>query len=406
MEYQLHSLKNGIQVVHSNSKSNIAYCGLIMNTGSRDELEGQHGLAHFFEHAIFKGTKKRRAFHILNNLENVGGELNAFTTKEDTCIHAAFLSEHYPRTLDLLSDIVFKSSFPEKEIEKEKDVIIDEINSYKDSPSELIFDEFEDIIFKNSALGKNILGTAKRIKSYSKNDIIKFMNNNYSTDQIIIFSLGNIKFQRLIKLSEKYFAEIPEKIIKKRKQENIIYKPENITLKKNTHQIHSIIGNLAYNVWDGKRTALSLLNNLLGGNTMNSRLSMALREKNGFVYDIESNYTSYSDTGAFSIYFGTDKDKLDKSYKLIFKEFDKLKNTKLGTLQLKRAKQQLIGQIAISAENKESIAYNMGKSLLIYNKIDSLVEINKKINAITAQDILVVANEILNPNNLSVLTYE
>ena len=406
MEYQIHNLKNGIRVVHSGSNSNIAYCGLIMNTGSRDELDNQHGLAHFFEHAIFKGTKKRRAYHILNNLESVGGELNAFTTKEDTCIHAAFLKEHYEKTLDLLSDITFNSVFPEKEIEKEKNVIIDEINSYKDNPSELIFDEFEDVLYKNSSLGKNILGSEKKIKSYSKNDIIKFINDNYSTNQIIIFSLGNIKFKKLVKLTEKHFAHIPEKITKKRNKENFKYKPDNIILKKNTYQTHSIIGNIAYNLWHNKRTTLSLLNNLLGGNTMNSRLSMALREKNGFVYDIESNYTSYSDTGALTIYFGTNKDKLDKSFKLIYKEIDKLRNKKLGPLQLKRAKQQLIGQIAISAENKEGIAYNMGKSLLIYDKIDSFAEINKKINATTAQDILEVANEILDKNKLSILTYE
>ncbi|MBN1251895.1 MAG: insulinase family protein [Bacteroidales bacterium] len=406
MEYQAHSLKNGIRIVHCHSDSNIAYSGLILNTGSRDEKENEHGLAHFFEHAIFKGTHKRRAYHILNSLENVGGDLNAFTTKEDTCIHAAFLSEHYARTLDLISDIVFQSTFPEKEIEKEKDVIIDEINSYKDNPSELIFDEFEDMIFKTSSLGRNILGTSKKIKSYKKDDIIRFMNNNYSTDQIILFSIGNIKFQKLVNLSEKYFGEIPEKIIKKREFENLIYTPVNKTVKKKTHQIHCIIGNLAYNIWDNKRTAFSLLNNLLGGNTMNSRLSMALREKSGFVYDIESNYTSYSDTGAFNIYFGTDKDKLDKSLKLIFKEYDKLKNNKLGTLQLKRAKQQLIGQIAISSENKDNAAYNMGKSLLIYDKIDSLSEINQKINNINASDILEVANEILNPDNLSILIYE
>ncbi len=406
MEYQIHNLKNGIRVVHSGSNSNIAYCGLIMNTGSRDELDNQHGLAHFFEHAIFKGTKKRRAYHILNNLESVGGELNAFTTKEDTCIHAAFLKEHYEKTLDLLSDITFNSVFPEKEIEKEKNVIIDEINSYKDNPSELIFDEFEDVLYKNSSLGKNILGSEKKIKSYSKNDIIKFINDNYSTNQIIIFSLGNIKFKKLVKLTEKHFAHIHEKITKKRNKENFKYKPDNIILKKNTYQTHSIIGNIAYNLWHNKRTTLSLLNNLLGGNTMNSRLSMALREKNGFVYDIESNYTSYSDTGALTIYFGTNKDKLDKSFKLIYKEIDKLRNKKLGPLQLKRAKQQLIGQIAISAENKEGIAYNMGKSLLIYDKIDSFAEINKKINATTAQDILEVANEILDKNKLSILTYE
>ncbi|OQY05826.1 MAG: peptidase M16, partial [Bacteroidetes bacterium 4572_117] len=388
MTYNTHTLKNGIRLIHSPSDSQIAYCGLIINAGSRNEKENQHGLAHYLEHAMFKGTAKRRSFHILNRLENVGGDINAFTTKEETCVYTAFLNEHYPRSFELISDIVFNSTFPEKEIEKEKDVIIDEINSYKDNPSELIFDEFEDLIFKNHALGRNILGQADKIRGYKREDLIKFRNENYTTDRIIIFSLGNIPFKKLTNLVEKHFGNIPEKSAIKQKYESIVYQPQKLILNKKSHQLHAIIGSTAYNVWDKRRTTLSFLNNMLGGSSMNSRLSMALRERNGFVYDIESNYTSYTDTGVFNIYFGTEKEKFDKSINLIYKEFTKLKEKKLGILQLSRAKQQLIGQIAIGMDNKESVAYNLGRSFLLFNKIDSLKEITNKINAISASEIL------------------
>jgi predicted Zn-dependent peptidase len=406
MNYSTHRLKNGIRLVHSLSDIEIAYCGIIVNTGSRDEEDNEHGLAHFIEHALFKGTKKRRSYHILNRLESVGGDVNAFTTKEDTCIYTAFLSQYYSRSLELLSDMVFNSNFPENEIEKEKDVIVDEINSYKDSPSDLIFDEFEDDIFNGWSLGKNILGHPSKIKAYTREDLIRFKEKNYPTNQMVIFSIGKIDFKYLIKLTEKYFSGVVEKITNQRKLENIVYLPFNKSKRKKTHQLHCIIGNIAYNFHDEKRTTLSLLNNILGGTSMNSRLSMALREKNGFAYDIESNYTGYSDNGIFSLYFGTDKNKFEKSLKLIYKEFDQLKNNKLGILQLKRAKQQLIGQIAISAENKENSAINLGKAIMLFDKMDSLEELNQKIEEVKAEEIMEVANEILDTNKLSILVFE
>lgn len=406
MNYEIHRLKNGIRLVHSQAQSPIAYCGLIVNTGARDEAENEHGLAHFFEHAIFKGTTKRRSYHILNRLESVGGDINAYTTKEETCIYTAFLSGHYARSLELMADMMFHSNFPENEIEKEKDVIIDEINSYKDSPSELIFDDFEDLIFKDQALGRNILGEPKKIKKYTRKDIINFQVKNYPTDQIVIFSIGQIKFKKLVTLVEKYFGDIADKQGFKRTKEPLIYQPFTKSFSKKTHQLHCIIGNAAYDYHNEKRNALSLLNNLLGGTSMNSRLSMALREKSGFVYDIESSYTGYSDNGVFSLYFGTEKNKFDKSLKLIHKEFNQLKNKKLGVMQLHRAKQQLIGQIAISAENKDNAALSIGKSLLLFDTIEDLDEVNNKINAITADEILEVANEILDANKLSMLVFE
>jgi len=379
---------------------------LIVNTGARDEAKNEHGLAHFFEHAIFKGTAKRRSYHILNRLESVGGDINAYTTKEETCIYTAFLTEHYARSLELMADMMFHSNFPENEIEKEKEVIIDEINSYKDSPAELIFDDFEDLIFENQPLGRNILGEPKKIKKYTSKDILSFQEKNYPTDQIVVFSVGQINFKKLVTMAEKYFGDIPEKLGIERKKESPIYQPFSKTFSKKTHQLHCIIGNVAYDYHHDKRNALSLLNNLLGGTSMNSRLSMALREKSGFAYDIESSYTGYSDNGVFSLYFGTEKNKFDRSLKLIHKEFNQLKEKKLGVLQLHRAKQQLIGQIAISAENKDNAALALGKSLLLFNTIEDLSEVNKKINDITAEEILDVANEILDKNKLSMLVFE
>jgi len=406
MTYNTHILKNGIRLIHSSSDSSIAYCGLIINVGSSNENENQHGLAHYLEHAMFKGTAKRRSFHILNRLENVGGDINAFTTKEDTCIYTAFLKEHYSRSFELLSDIVFNSTFPEKEIEKEKEVIIDEINSYKDNPSELIFDDFEELIFKNQALGRNILGQVEKIRKYKRSDLIRFRDENYTTDQIVIFSLGNISFKRIVNMAEKHFGHILESSTNKTVKQDIVYQPQKLILNKKFHQLHAIIGTTAYNVWDKRRTSLSFLNNLLGGSSMNSRLSMALRERNGFVYDIESNYTSYTNTGVFNIYFGTEKEKFDKSIELIYKEFSKLKEKKLGVLQLSRAKQQLLGQIAIGMDNKESVAYNLGRSYLLFSKVDSLQDISKKIETITANEIMDISNEILDESKLSLLVYK
>ncbi|MFN8255386.1 MAG: pitrilysin family protein [Bacteroidales bacterium] len=406
MEYQIQTLPNGIRLVHCQTDGPVAYCGLIVNTGSRDELRNEHGLAHFIEHAVFKGTTRRRSYHILNRLESVGGDINAYTTKEETCIHTAFLNNEYERAIELLSDMMFNSNFPAHEIEKEKDVIIDEINSYKDNPSELIFDEFEDLMFKNLSLGRNILGEPKKIKSYTRIHLLRFKEKNYSTNQFVIFSLGKIDFKKLSRIVNLYFADKPAKPADSRKKENPQYTPFSITRRKNTYQLHCIIGNLAYNYYDDKRITLGLLNNLLGGNSMNSRLSMALREKSGIAYDIESNYTGYSDNGIFSLYFGTEKDKLDKSLRLIKKEFNKLKYNKLGVQQLHRAKQQLIGQIAIGAENKENLSLNLGKSLLLFDKIDDYTEINRRILEVTASEILDVANEILDEEKLSMLIYE
>ena len=406
MNYENFTLENGIRVIHIHSKSEVGHCGIIINTGSRDENEREHGMAHFIEHAIFKGTKKRRAYHILSRLDDVGGEINAYTTKEETTIHTSFLKNDYERAMELISDITFNSTFPCKEITREKEVIIEEINSYKDDPAELIFDDFEELIFKNQPLGKNILGNPKDLRRFTKNDIETFIKKNYHTDQMVVCSTGDVSFKKVTRLARKYFGHIEPNPRKDQRNQINNYIPETKKINKNTHQTHCIIGNVAYNIHDEKKATLTLLDNLLGGPGLNSRLSLLLREKHGLAYHVESNYSPYSDTGVFSVYFGTDKENLDKCIRLIKKEFEQLKNKKLGAVQLKKAKRQLFGQIAINSENNANVMLSIGKSLLLFNKVDNLDKIKAKIEAISIEDIKNVANDILDFNKMSILIYQ
>jgi predicted Zn-dependent peptidase len=406
MEYRTHVLPNGIKLIHVQAFSPVAHCGFFINTGSRDELASEHGMAHFIEHLFFKGTKKRRSFHILSRLEDVGGELNAYTTKEETCLHASFLSQHCERAIELISDIVFNSTFPEKAISSERDVIIDEINSYKDSPSELIFDDFEDVFFRNHSLGRNILGTSRLLKKIKQRDILSFISRNYNTDQMVFASVGNISFLKLVYWFEKYFKDIPFNPRSVGRLPFTSYQSFNSVLRKGTFQIHTIIGNLGYSLQDPRRMALHLLCNILGGPGMISRLNLALRERNGYSYNIEANYTPYSDIGIFAVYFSTDKIFLDKCYDLVFKEFAVLRNKPLGSIQLKKAKQQIIGQLAIANESNENQMLSIGKSYLVYERIDTLEEIIAKIDSISASALMEVADDVLCRDQQSVLTYK
>lgn len=406
MQYLYHELPNGIRVVHKPAVSYVAHLGFTINAGSRDEEEHEQGLAHFIEHLIFKGTHKRKAFQILGHMENVGGEINAYTSKEDTCIYGSFMNQHYARCMDLISDIVFNSIFPEKEIKKEKDVVIDEINSYKDNPGEQILDDFDAIIFKGHPLGANILGTPKHLKKFDKESIYRFINNNYATNEMVISSVGSIEFNKIIALANRYFGHIPARDKVNTRIPFESYKPESVTIKRRNHQIHCVIGNEAFHADHKNKTALVLLNNILGGPGLNSRLNMAIREKHGFCYNIESQYQPYSDTGIFSIYFGTDHDHLDKTLGLVEKELDRLREKRLGRLQLKRSKQQLMGQVAISFESNLHEMLSMGKSLLVFNKIDTIQQINEKIEQVTASELIEVANQVIDPTKLSRLIFK
>jgi predicted Zn-dependent peptidase len=406
MDLLLHTLDNGIRLVHYHIPGLVAHCGLIINTGSRDETVPEHGIAHFIEHMLFKGTKKRKAYHILSRLEDVGGELNAYTTKEETAIHASFLREDYERAIELISDITFNATFPGKEIEKEKDVVIEEINSYLDSPSELIFDDFEELIFLNQPIGRNILGTPKSVKSFSQKMMLDFISNNYATSEMVFCSVGNISDEKILKLFKTHFGHIVTEKSVERKNKTWIYKPASVTKKKDTYQNHCIMGNLAYDLKDSRRMGMFLLNNILGGQGLNSRLNLSLREKNGLAYNVESSYSPYCDTGIFSIYFGTDSQYLNKSISIAMAELKKLRTTKLGSIQLSKAKNQIKGYLARGYENHESLMLSLGKSLLIFNKIDTIEDLCKKIDNVTASELLSISNDIFDPEKMSTLIYK
>ena len=406
MDLLLYTLDNGIRLVHHRIPGLVSHCGLIINTGSRDETVPEHGIAHFIEHMLFKGTKKRKAYHILSRLEDVGGELNAYTTKEETAIHASFLKEDYERAIELISDITFNSVFPEKEIEKEKDVVIEEISSYLDSPSELIFDDFEELIFSDQPIGRNILGTPESVKSFSKKKINDFISNNYNTRQMVFCSVGNISDEKILKLFKTHFANIVTENNIERDNKTWLYKPASVTKKMDTYQNHCIMGNIAYNLKDNRRMGMFLLNNILGGQGLNSRLNLSLREKNGLAYNVESSYNPYVDTGIFSIYFGTDSQYLNKSISIALYELKKLRTSRLGTIQLSKAKNQIKGYLARGYENYESLMLSLGKSLLIFDKIDSIEDLCRKIDAVTASELLETANDIFEPSKMSTLIYK
>mgnify|MGYP006291888553 CR=1 FL=1 len=406
MEYQTYTLKNGIRAIHRQIPSKVAHCGIIINTGSRDENEKERGMAHFFEHAIFKATKKRKAFHIVSRIEDVGGELNAYTAKEETVVHATMLPRYINRAIELIADITFHSTFPEKELEKEKEVIIEEINSYKDSPAELIFDDFEELVFGDHPIGHNILGDENNIMKFTKKDLRNFISKNYHTDEMVFCSVGDISFKKLVYYLEKYFGHVPENYRKKQRIPFENYRPAKKVIPKNTFQTHCIIGCESYTMHSDKRRIMNLLANLLGGPAMNCRLNMTLREKHGLVYNIETFYTPYVDTGIFGIYFGTYNGRLEKSLSKIKKELQKLKEQPLGEIQLKKAKRQMIGQMAIASENYSNLMQYAGKKFLHFNYVESIDEISRDIEAFSAHQIQEVAIEMFDFNNLSVLVFE
>lgn len=406
MDLLFHTLPNGIRLVHYPIPGSVAYCGLIINTGSRDEAPSEHGIAHFIEHMLFKGTKKRKAYFVLSRLENVGGELNAYTTKEETAIYASFMKKDYERAIEIISDVVFNPALPENEIEKEKDVVIEEINSYLDNPAELIFDDFEEMIFADQPISHNILGNSSSVGSFTQKGLYEFISENYNTDQMVFCSVGNIPDGRIIRLFRKYFEPVPANIRGNKPSLPWIYKSSSVTKKMDTFQNHCIIGNIAYDLKDKRRLVMFLLNNILGGQGLNSRLNLSLREKKGLTYNVESIYNPYRDTGSFSIYFGTDSKNLEKSMKIVLSELSKLRNSILGTIQLSKAKTQIKGYLARGYENHESLMLSLGKSLLVFDKIESLEEICSRIDRISSRELLETANEVFDPGRLSTLIYK
>lgn len=451
MKYNTYTLDNGLRIIHLPSDSKVVYCGYQINAGTRNEEPGEEGLAHFCEHVTFKGTERRKAWHILNCLESVGGDLNAYTNKEGTVYYSAILKEHIARAVDLLTDIVFHSVYPQAEIDKEVEVICDEIESYNDSPAELIYDEFENIIFKGSPLGHNILGTAEQVRSFKTEDALRFTRKLYRPDNAIFFAYGDIDFKKLVKLIRKALADddsgkvaenaansvgklaeekLPQisQITQISGDENSITTeksvspvksvgPENypsvgkeiagqtIVMQKNTHQAHVMIGTRAYDVNDSRRMPLYLLNNMLGGPGMNAKLNLALREHNGLVYTVESTMVAYGDTGIWSIYFGCDEHDVKRCLRLVRKELDKFMQKPLSEAQLKAAKKQIKGQVGVACDNRENFALDFGKSFLHYGWEKNVDRLYEQVDEITAEQIQAVAQELFNKDRLTTLIF-
>mgnify|MGYP000384642495 CR=1 FL=1 len=403
-QYNTAMLPNGLRIIHRPSASPVIYCGYAVNAGTRDELPGEEGMAHFVEHMTFKGTEKRKAIQILNCLERVGGDLNAFTGKEDTVYHAAILHEHTARAVDLLTDIVFNSTYPQADIDKEVEVICDEIESYNDSPAELIYDEFENLVFKGHPLGHNILGSADRVRSFATADAMRFTQQYYRPDNAIFFVYGNIDFKRLVKTLEK--------LTPKQQQESLADEaqivangrlPELTILNHDTHQAHVMIGNRAYSATHPLRIPLYLLNNMLGGPGMNARLNVILRERRGLVYSVESSMVCYGDTGLWAVYFGCDPHDVNRCVRLVKGEFKRLMEKPLSEKTLAAAKRQIKGQLAVACDNNENFAIDFGKSFLHFGDEKDIEKLYQKIDAVTAEQIQQVAKEIFDKDSLATL---
>ena len=448
MKYNTYTLDNGLRIIHLPSDSKVVYCGYQINAGTRNEEPGEEGLAHFCEHVTFKGTERRKAWHILNCLESVGGDLNAYTNKEGTVYYSAILKEHIARAVDLLSDIVFHSVYPQAEIDKEVEVICDEIESYNDSPAELIYDEFENILFKGSPLGHNILGTAEQVRAFKTEDALRFTQKLYRPDNAIFFAYGDIDFKKLVKLIQKALGECPKgrelacsadcKSAETPTEERIAEETptgetpteemeagdanhkvqsskfnvqskvagQTIVMQKNTHQAHVMIGTRAYDVNDDRRMPLYLLNNMLGGPGMNAKLNLALREHNGLVYTVESTMVSYGDTGTWSIYFGCDEHDVKRCLRLVRKELDKFMQKPLSDAQLKAAKKQIKGQIGVACDNRENFALDFGKSFLHYGWEKNVDRLYEQVDEITATQIQAVAQELFDKDRLTTLIFK
>ena len=403
------TLSNGLRIIHQPSDSNVVYCGYELNVGTRNEEPGYEGMAHFCEHVSFKGTKRRKSWHISNALESVGGDLNAYTNKEDTVYYAAVLKEHTARAIDLLTDIVFYSTYPQAEIDKEVEVICDEIESYNDSPAELIYDEFENLLFANHALGHNILGTAERVRSFKTADAQRFTQRYYRPENSIFFLYGDVDFKRVVRLLERATSDfspskpIIEPALNQPLPPNM---PDFIEKNHGTHQAHVMVGTRGYDIHDKRRMSLYLLNNLLGGPGMNARLNLSLRERHGLVYTVESSMVSYCDTGVWAIYFGCDPKDVGRCLKLVHKELDRVIQKPLSDTQLRAVKKQIKGQIGVACDNRESFALDFGKSYLHYGWERDLNSLFRHIDEVTAESMQQVAAELMQQERLTTLVID
>ncbi len=404
--YEYHTLPNGIKIILSHTPSRVTYSGVYINVGSRDEVGADEGMAHFIEHSLFKGTEHRKAYHILNRIDGVGGELNAFTTKEETCVYASSLSEHLERCLELFADILFHSTFPLNEIEREKDVVLEEINSYNDSPSELIYDQYEELAYEGHPLAHNILGTKRNVKKFTPERLRRHMERNYTPERMVVTVSGNVEMGRLVKLCERYFGGVQNnRSIPNTRKEKPAFRLFDRHINRHTHQAHVLIGCEAPDIYHGDKAAFTLLNNILGGPAMNSRLNVAIRERYGFCYNIESQYVPFSDTGLFYIYAGVDLDAEEKVRHLITNELLRMAETPLTERQLRSAQRQMMGQMAINDDFGMNEMQSIGKAYLSYDHVNTLEEMNADLLAVTPSELMRVAQERFHPEKFSTLVY-
>lgn len=406
----------GMQYAVKKSNSTVAYCALSIKCGTRDEKGFHKGIAHFVEHTIFKGTEKRSATTVNGYLDRLGGELNAYTTKEEIVLHATVLKEDLGKAASLLFELATCPTFPENEINKEKGVVIDEIHSYKDSPSEDIYDKFEEMLFEGHPLSTPILGTVASVKRISREELLKFVHEKFIPEKMAFTIVADFQEEKLekeiLRLAEKFFgAGDTDGAAASGKQENCNFEKErecfDLSLNKRNHQVNCIIGGYAPSLYapDKDRIATVLLCNILGGPANNSILNATLREKNGWVYGVECTYTQYADTGIVAISLGCDKENIDKCVKAIEKELQKLREVPFSERKLKAAKKQLLGQLAISSDNRESQCLSMGKSLLAFDRINSIKDDRNLVDMIDSCDIHRMANTIFDSGKLSKLIY-
>jgi predicted Zn-dependent peptidase len=406
-DHYLHTFENGIRWVHKQVKhTKIAHCGIMLDIGSRDEKPHELGLAHFWEHMAFKGTVKHNSSYILNRIDSLGGELNAYTTKEKICFHSSLLGKHFEKAVDLLIDITFNSTFPQKEIDKECQVILEEMSMYSDDPEDSIQDDFDSLIFAGNPMGNNILGTKESVSGFMQADFVNFVKNNINTERLIISTVSNHSNAKALKIVEKYLKDLPS-IKNDLNRVPALSKPiQHAVVKKPITQAHCMIGRRAYGIHDPKRLKFFMLANLLGGHAMNARLNLSLREKYGLVYTVDAQYTPYIDSGLFGIYFGTEKKHVKKSTELVLAEFKKLRETPLTTSQLKAAKEQLKGQLAMSEENNNGLMLLLAKSTLDLGYVESIDSIFQRIDKVTSADLQEIAQEMFKEEDLCYLTFE
>jgi predicted Zn-dependent peptidase len=406
VDHEIFELSNGIRVVYKSiNNSKIVHCGFVLDIGSRDERPEQWGIAHFWEHMAFKGTAKRKAFHIINRLESLGGEINAYTTKEKICFYASALTQHFEKSVELLTDITFFSTFPEKQIQNEKSVILEEMALYLDSPEDAIQDDFEDILFKGHSLGRNIIGSKESIISFERDDFRKFIEENLDNRRLVFSVVGDIGKKELFKIIRKYLETLPVKLSQRSREPITNYIARTQIYKKPIHQAHCAMGCHAYAIDDDRRLPFMMICNILGGPGLNSRLNLEIRERHGFVYAIDASYGSYTDAGVFTVYFATESKKMSRCIEMIIKELNKFKVKNLGTLQLHRAKEQYIGQMAMSEENNVNIMLMLAKSLLDLGTIETFEEVVQQIQQIKATDLSEIANDIFKDDKYSFLYF-